>query len=121
MGTRGDVQPFIALALALQKAGHQVKLCTHEAHRSLVENWKLNFCPLAGNPKDLIKLCVDNPNWLSVGFARDCANFFKFMDDLIASVWEATKEGDADVLIQNGAIFAGQHVAEKFKVEFLLY
>jgi hypothetical protein len=43
-------------------------------------------------------------------------NFFKFIDDLIASVWEATKEGDSDVLIQNGAIFAGQHVAEKFKV-----
>jgi sterol 3beta-glucosyltransferase len=48
VGTRGDVQPFLALALALKRAGHQVKLCTHEAHRSLVENWKINFFPLAG-------------------------------------------------------------------------
>ena len=25
-GTRGDVQPFVALALGLQKAGHRVRL-----------------------------------------------------------------------------------------------
>jgi len=25
-GSRGDIQPFLALAVGLQKAGHQVKL-----------------------------------------------------------------------------------------------
>ena len=29
IGSRGDVQPFIAFALALQKSGHKVRLATH--------------------------------------------------------------------------------------------
>ena len=28
LGTRGDVQPYIALGLGLQAAGHQVKLAS---------------------------------------------------------------------------------------------
>ena len=37
MGTRGDIQPFIALGQALLAAGHQVALCTAEGYRPFVE------------------------------------------------------------------------------------
>ena len=30
LGTQGDVQPYIALGTGLQKAGHAVRLITHE-------------------------------------------------------------------------------------------
>ncbi len=29
VGSRGDVQPFCALALGLQRAGHRVRIATH--------------------------------------------------------------------------------------------
>ena len=70
---------------------------------------------IIGDPKTLIKLCIDNPNWFSIGFARDCMNFLEFIEQLIHSVWEATKEG-TDVIVQNPVTWAGTHVAEKFKV-----
>lgn len=35
VGSRGDVQPVLALALALGRAGHVVRLATHEAFRGL--------------------------------------------------------------------------------------
>jgi sterol 3beta-glucosyltransferase len=54
-GTRGDVQPFVALALGLQRAGHQVVLATHEIHRWLVESQGLSYAPLAGNPQALLE------------------------------------------------------------------
>ena len=35
-GTRGDVQPFVALGEELAKRGHHVRICAHESFRSLV-------------------------------------------------------------------------------------
>lgn len=34
LGTRGDVQPFISLGQALQKAGHSVTICTADSFKA---------------------------------------------------------------------------------------
>lgn len=34
IGTRGDVQPFIALGLGLQQAGYKIKIVTHSIFES---------------------------------------------------------------------------------------
>jgi sterol 3beta-glucosyltransferase len=52
-GTRGDVQPFVALAVALQRAGHEVRLCTHERFRPFVE---AHGVPYAFMNDDLLRL-----------------------------------------------------------------
>ncbi len=49
-GTRGDVQPFIALARALAAQGVEARVCTHLAHRARVEAAGCVFVRLAGNP-----------------------------------------------------------------------
>ena len=36
VGTHGDVQPFVALGLALAKRGHRVRLGTHACYRASV-------------------------------------------------------------------------------------
>jgi sterol 3beta-glucosyltransferase len=56
-GTRGDVQPFVALARGLQGAGHDVAICTHERFRGFVE---ANGVPYAFMNDDLLKL-ADTP------------------------------------------------------------
>ena len=48
-GTRGDVQPFLALALGLQKDGHRVRLATHAIFKDYVESYSIEFYPL-GQP-----------------------------------------------------------------------
>jgi sterol 3beta-glucosyltransferase len=47
VGSRGDVQPFAALGIGLQRAGHPVRICTHPEFRELVTKQGLDFAPLA--------------------------------------------------------------------------
>jgi sterol 3beta-glucosyltransferase len=56
-GTRGDVQPFVALARGLRRAGHDVSLCTHERFRGFVEEHGVRY---AFMNDDLLRL-ADTP------------------------------------------------------------
>ncbi len=53
-GTRGDVQPLVALGLGLQQAGYTVRIATHAAFRPLIAERGLEFALLAANPNDLL-------------------------------------------------------------------
>lgn len=48
-GSRGDVQPYIALGVGLTRAGHAVRLVTHENFAGLVEAHGLAFWPVPGD------------------------------------------------------------------------
>ena len=43
VGSRGDIQPFIALGKGLQAAGHTVAVCTAEGYRAWVEEHGLTY------------------------------------------------------------------------------
>jgi sterol 3beta-glucosyltransferase len=53
-GTRGDVQPFLALALGLRRVGIPVVIAAAPRFRVLVEEREIGFAPLEGNPSDLM-------------------------------------------------------------------
>lgn len=46
MGTRGDVQPYIFLARALNKAGYEVVLGSHPCWKELIEKADVKFVPI---------------------------------------------------------------------------
>lgn len=48
-GSRGDVQPYVALAVGLQKAGHKVRFLAPSDYRSLANSHHLAFVDLGGN------------------------------------------------------------------------
>lgn len=54
-GTRGDVQPFAALALALNAAGHQAVLSAPAGATGLAEPHGLRFAPLHDGPITLMR------------------------------------------------------------------
>ncbi len=55
MGSRGDVQPYVALGKALKAAGHEVRLVTHENFETLVTSHELTFCAMPGNVQDVVE------------------------------------------------------------------
>lgn len=61
VGSRGDVQPFLALAKGLQKFGHRIRLATHPVFRDLVESHGIEFFSIGGDPAELMAYMVKNP------------------------------------------------------------
>lgn len=49
--SRGDVQPYLALGVGFQRAGHEVRLAAPELFRGFVARYGLEFAPLAGDPR----------------------------------------------------------------------
>src|ERR1700719_2433342 len=54
VGTRGDVEPFVALGLGLQKTGHTVKIATHAMFESFIRDNGLDFALISGNVQEAI-------------------------------------------------------------------
>jgi len=52
-GSRGDVQPLLALALGLQKAGHTVRLAGPGRFADFVSGHGVPFAALAGDPAEI--------------------------------------------------------------------
>ncbi len=55
LGSRGDVQPLLALALGLRAAGHNVCVATHGIFAPLLSGLGLGFAPVQSNPKELLE------------------------------------------------------------------
>ncbi len=60
IGSRGDVQPYIALGLGLKSHGHRVTIVTHEEYKGWIEGFGLHHRQAGGDPGALMKLSVEN-------------------------------------------------------------
>ena len=56
---RDTVQPFVAVGVALRRAGHRVRLASHADFRAHVEP-ALEFFPLDGDQEALARFAVDS-------------------------------------------------------------
>ncbi|OIW26165.1 UDP-Glycosyltransferase/glycogen phosphorylase [Coniochaeta ligniaria NRRL 30616] len=62
VGSRGDVQPFVALGQVLKETyGHRVRIATHSTFQSFVEENGLEFFNIGGDPAELMAFMVKNP------------------------------------------------------------
>ncbi|KAJ5273723.1 hypothetical protein N7478_008848 [Penicillium angulare] len=64
IGSRGDIQPFVALGKELKSYGHRVRLATHLAFRDFVLDSGLEFFNIGGDPAELMAFMVKNPGLL---------------------------------------------------------
>jgi hypothetical protein len=64
VGSRGDVQPFVALGRVLRSHGHRVRLATHPTFKGFVEENGLEFYSVGGDPARLMAFMVKNPGLL---------------------------------------------------------
>lgn len=54
IGTRGDVQPYIALCKGLMKDGHRCRIATHDEFKDWIEEHGIEFRTVGGDPGELM-------------------------------------------------------------------
>ena len=96
VGSRGDVQPFVALGKVLKQTyGHRVRLATHPTFRQFVEENGLEFFSISGDPSELMAFMVKNPG-LMPGFDSlkngDVGKRRKGMYEIITGCWRSCIE-----------------------------
>ncbi|XP_027093720.2 sterol 3-beta-glucosyltransferase UGT80A2 isoform X1 [Coffea arabica] len=128
VGTRGDVQPFIAIGKKLQDYGHRVRLATHSNFKEFVLTSGLEFYPLGGDPKVLAGYMVKNKGFLPSG-PSEIPIQRNQIKEIINSLLPACKEPDvdtgipfkADAIIANPPAYGHTHVAEALKVPLHIF
>ena len=116
VGSRGDVQPYIALAKGLMKDGHTTRIATHGEFRGWVEGHGIEFASVGGDPAELIRICVENGTFTLSFVKESMLKFRGWLDDLLISSWEACQ--GTDVIIESPSAIAGIHVAERLQVPY---
>lgn len=123
VGSRGDVQPFIALGNALQSHGHRVRIATHDVFENFVKESFLEFFPIGGDPAQLMAYMVKNPGLIpQIKTLRDGEIKKKqlMVAEMLGGCWRSCIEDDpvtqepfvADAIIANPPSFAHIHCAQ---------
>ena len=110
-GSRGDVQPCIALGLGLKEAGHEVILASWEPYRRMAESRGLTFHPVAGPAPDELMAALVGAGRNPLKYAR------RFRPLLRPHVERGLKDclaacADADAVLYTPLGFAGFMAAE---------
>mgnify|MGYP005840529169 CR=1 FL=1 len=105
LGSRGDVQPYIALALGLQRAGHEVTLATHPIMRSLVTSYGVPFAPMGPDidiGREAAAIRGNSRNWL-LGFLRTMRFSFRILEQSHADLLALCQGADLIVVSHTAA------------------
>lgn len=119
VGSRGDVQPYIALSGGLQAAGYEVRLATHAPFRETIESRGLEFGSIAMDPREVMR-GREGREWMESG--ENPVHFVRRLVHLIRphlrrhlGEVQAACDG-ADGIVFSPLAFAGWHVAESLGV-----
>lgn len=83
MGTRGDVQPYIALATKLNASGYEVTIATHPCWKELIESYNINFVPIGPDidiEYETAKIRGSSKHWV-LGLIRTMQFVFKIIEE----------------------------------------
>jgi sterol 3beta-glucosyltransferase len=115
IGTRGDIQPYIALAIGLQSAGHHVVVASHPSLRQLVESYEVPFAPIGPNVdlgKEAALIRGKSKNFM-MGFLRVMKFSFRMLEESHTELLELCKGHDLIVVSHSAA---GSMEAEMLKI-----
>jgi sterol 3beta-glucosyltransferase len=121
-GSRGDVQPYVALGKGLHEAGHQVRLLTTDDFQGLAEAAGLEFCSTGTS----IEAILQSPEWRALS---ESGNFLKILQGMNRAMKQHAGAlvqrlpeycAGSDLLLSGVAGFTGPFsVAEKLRIPYV--
>jgi sterol 3beta-glucosyltransferase len=119
VGSRGDVQPYVALGSGLREAGHKVTLASLTAFAPLAQTCGLDFQPLRGEFLELLQTPQGKAAIAGKGnplaLLRQVQPMLRrILDDALAAL------GDAELVIYHPKAMAGYSLAERHGLPAIL-
>ena len=118
-GSRGDVQPYVALAKGFQQAGFEVTIGTDSTFSTLVTSHGVKFAPMRAPFAQMVqtdegKAALAGKKWFDLKQIKIMLR--QMMDD----AWAITQQIKPDMVIYHPKPLAGYHIAEKLGVPGIL-
>jgi sterol 3beta-glucosyltransferase len=110
-GTRGDLQPYIALGAGLNRAGFEAAICTPPGSRPFVEEYGLRYLPM---DDQLLSITQDG---VRASGPRDmlavARRVVPAMDAMMKAEWAAAQAFEPGLILYHPKCMGSLHVAEK--------
>jgi sterol 3beta-glucosyltransferase len=119
LGTRGDVQPYLALGIGLAEAGHEITLGTSVDFEDLVQGRGLRFVPFELSIRGLVaspdgRAAFESPR----AAMRLRRKVVPLMPRLLDDAWAAARHAQA--ILFHPKILNGLDIAEKLRVPAIM-
>jgi UDP:flavonoid glycosyltransferase YjiC (YdhE family) len=124
LGTRGDVQPYLALATGLIARGHVVQIAAPEQFAAMAAARRVPFAPLPGEFLALMqtpegKAAIAGGEGFSAGF-KLLRHVRPLMRRLLDREWEAVAAFAPDLIVHHPKSIASPHMAPALGVPSIL-
>jgi sterol 3beta-glucosyltransferase len=114
-GSRGDVQPFVALGVGLQQAGHSVTLCTSSRFQAMITEYGLTYGPM---DDQLLMLSETPEGRAALESGGSALKLIKKVRPLLRRMLDDTwnAASGAQAIVYHPKALAGYHIAEKLRI-----
>ena len=119
-GSRGDVQPYIALGAGLKQAGHAVRVLASPDFRDLITTHGLTFFDMGGSVQSVaqgMEGLLEGGNLLKIMASMGPAAERLVMEAVVSGI--AASHGSDVIIAGLGGLFVGQAISEKLGIEFV--
>ena len=115
VGSRGDMQPYCAIAQRLMKKGHQVTLASNPNFASFAARFDVPFLPISGNFQDLLS----SPTGLDLLEGKNVKLMEEdFLEQQMLDAWNACKS--SDLIVFSPLAIWGYHIADALAIPGIL-
>lgn len=121
IGSRGDVQPYVALAAGLQRAGHEVRLSAPQIFARLITEYGLQHLPISVNPQEImdhpaVQAASQSGNyvlWFRTLFREGRSMIQTFLEEVYANCQEG------EIIISSMIPYGAYDAAQKRHLPFV--
>jgi len=116
-GTRGDVQPYVALGVALRAMGHDVTVSTGQGFDDMIAAYGLTPAPATIDYRALL----DTPEAQAAlrtfsGKVKALTAFKRHILQQLDDMWRIAQDVQPDAIVYHAKAHASQHIAEKLGI-----
>lgn len=117
-GTRGDIEPYAALAERLQREGHAVTLSAPGAYREEVERRGIGFEPMGDAMHTAMRALMADVRGPSEA-ATLARQMSQAMRRSLSDQWSVAQKIDPTIIVSHPKALAGIHIAERLGIPFV--